>query len=130
MMFMRMILNEGILNNNRILSAESIAEMSRNQVGALRAGLMESAIPALSVSYDTFPEIDTKWGLGTLIIPEKGPHGRAAGTLSWAGIANCYYWIDPASNLAALVLMQYMPFGEQRATSVLNAVESAIYDAH
>ena len=27
---------------------------------------------------------------------EPGPNGRSAGTVSWAGLFNSYYWLDPA----------------------------------
>ena len=67
------------------------------------------------------------WGLGFLINPETGPDGRAADSLAWAGLSNCYYWIDPASDIAGLVLMQFLPFADKAALRVLAAVESAAY---
>ena len=38
-----------------------------------------------------------KWGLAYMISTEQAPTGRSAGSLAWAGLANTYYWLDPAS---------------------------------
>tara|TARA_R110002124_G_scaffold172471_1_gene340109 strand:+ start:3300 stop:4454 length:1155 start_codon:yes stop_codon:yes gene_type:complete len=129
MRFMRMILNRGTLAGKRIVSAETVDAMSQNQIGAIRAGRMESVMPLLSETFDPFPGMHCGWGLGFLINPGTGPEGRAAGSLAWAGLPNCYYWIDPASDLAGLVLMQFLPFADKAALRVLAAVESAAYRA-
>lgn len=125
--FARMILNGGTLDGARILSAESIAEMSRNQIGGLRAGTMKTVMPAVSHEIDVFPGMDSKWGLGFLINPEAGPNGRAAGSLAWAGIANTYYWIDPASGIAAVLMMQFLPFGDPAALELYATFERLVY---
>ena len=127
MRFMRMILNRGSLDGTRIVSADTVAAMSKNQIGAMKAGKMESVVPLLANSFDAFPDQHCGWGLGFLINPETGPAGRAAGSLSWAGLTNCYYWIDPASDIAGLVFMQFLPFADTDALHVLAAVESAAY---
>ncbi|MEH6791423.1 serine hydrolase domain-containing protein [Parasphingorhabdus sp.] len=127
MRFMRMILNRGTLDGERIISAETVAIMSKNQIGAMRAGRMESVAPLLAGNYDPFPGMRCGWGLGFLINPETGPDGRAAGSLAWAGLPNCYFWIDCASDLAGLVLMQFLPFADEAALHVRAAVESAAY---
>ena len=101
--------------------------MSRNQVGALRAGAMASTMALFSHPIDVFPGMDSKWGLGFLINPEAGPHGRAPGSLAWAGIANSYYWVDPASGICGLVMMQFLPFGDPAAQDVYAAVERLAY---
>lgn len=124
--FCRMILNRGQLNGARILRPETVAEMSRNQV-RMPAGRMSTNMPGLSTDFDLFPMMDCGWGLGFLINPEEGPDGRAPGSLAWAGIANTYYWIDPASDVAAVVCMQHLPFGEPATVAVLRAVERAVY---
>ena len=125
--FLRMILRGGELGGQRILSAGSIAEMSRNQIGDLRAGYMGSAMPDLAQPYDTFPDQDTKWGLGFLINPETGPHGRNPGSLAWAGIFNSYYWIDPAAGVAGVLISQLRPFGDPGALAAFGVLEQMAY---
>lgn len=127
MRFMRMILNRGTLDGERIISPDTVAAMARNQIGPIRAGRLESVAPLLACNYDPFPAMHCGWGLGFLINPEAGPDGRAAGSLTWAGLPNCYFWIDPASDLAGLVMMQFLPFADQAALRVLAAVESSVY---
>lgn len=125
--FLRMILRGGELDGARILSEAGIAEMSRNQIGDLRAGYMGSAMPDLAQPYDTFPDQDTKWGLGFLINPEPGPHGRNPGSLAWAGIFNSYYWIDPTAGVAGVFMTQLSPFGDPGALAAFGALERMAY---
>lgn len=127
MRFLRMLLCGGMLDGQRILAPETVAEMSRNQIGDLRAGAMASAVPAFSHVIDVFPAQHSKWGLGFLINPETGPNGRAPGSLAWAGIANTYYWIDPVNDIAGVLLMQFLPFGDPAALQVYAAFEREVY---
>ena len=55
-----------------------------------------------------------KWGLGFLINTAKTPEGRSPGSLAWAGLANTYFWIDPARNVAGVILMQLLPFADAK----------------
>jgi methyl acetate hydrolase len=126
--FVRMILNGGSLDGVTIIKPETIAEMRRNQIGPLRAGKMDSVMPMFSHPYDGFPDMHTGWGLGFLINPERGPNGRAPGSLAWAGIANSYYWIDPASDITGVLMMQFLPFGDPDALAVYAAFERGVYE--
>lgn len=125
--FVRMVLNGGRLDGATLLNANSIAELNRNQIGSLRAGRMETVVPAFALANEMFPEMDKGWSLAFLINPEAGPDGRAAGSLAWAGIANTYYWIDPANDLAAVLMMQFLPFADAGAWDVLSSFERAVY---
>jgi methyl acetate hydrolase len=125
--FVQMILRGGEIDGNRVMQAETVAEMARNQVAPLRAGAMGSAMPALAQPYDTFPDQHTGWGLGFLINPEQGPNGRAPGSLAWAGIFNSYYWIDPASGVGGVFMSQLAPFGDAGALTCFGALERMAY---
>ncbi len=125
--FVRMILNHGELDSARVLRAETIAEMSRNQIGSIRAGYMGSAMPDFAPPYDAFPDQHTGWGLGFLINPEQGPNGRAPGSLHWAGIFNSYYWIDQASGVGGVFMSQLQPFGDPGALDCFGALERMAY---
>jgi CubicO group peptidase (beta-lactamase class C family) len=125
--FIRMILNGGTLDGRQVLRPETVAEMARDQVAPLRAGFMPSAQPEVAGDFDAMPGQHSGWGLGFLINPERGPHGRSPGSLAWAGIFNSYYWIDPAAGIGGLMLSQLSPFGDPGALALLGAVERLAY---
>jgi CubicO group peptidase (beta-lactamase class C family) len=127
MLFLQMLLSGGALGETRILSEAMVAELTQNHVGGLRAGRMESVVPSLAGVFDMYPQMDTKWSLGFLINPETGPHGRSAGSLSWAGIANCYYWLDPVADIAGVLMTQVLPFGDPGVLNALGALERMAY---
>ena len=123
--FLRMFLNNGA----GIISPASLAALSVNQIGPLRAGLMPSADAAFTTSADVYPGQDAKWSFGFIINPKTGPFGRSPGSLAWAGVANTHFWIDPARGIAAILLMQLLPAGDRTAILTLAGFEKAIYAA-
>ena len=127
--FIRMLLCGGSLNGVRILRPETIALMGENQIGAVEAGIMKTTAPALSNDVNFFPGISLRWGLGHMINMQQVPHRRSAGSLTWAGLFNTYYWIDPGKRLAAVFLTQIFPFADERALRVYREFEAGIYSA-
>ena len=113
-----------------VLGPRSVALMSQNQVGDLPAGLMgDAAMPQLTNSVDYFPGSVSKWGFGFLINTVQLPGGRSVGSLTWAGLANTYYWIDPARGVGGVIMMQMLPFGDPEALKLLAGFEQAVYAA-
>jgi methyl acetate hydrolase len=55
--------------------------------------------------------------------------GRSAGSLNWAGLANTYFWIDPAKGVAGVIMMQLIPFADAKSLSLLDDFERAVYAA-
>ena len=52
---------------------------------------------------------------------------RSAGSLSWGGINNTYYWIDPARDITGVIMMQFLPFADRRALAVYDTFERGTY---
>lgn len=127
--FMRMILNQGELDGVRVLAADTVKQMASNQMGDLRVQLLKSAEPLLTNDAEFFPGSPKSWGLSFQINEQAEVTGRAAGTLMWAGLGNCYYWIDPSNDIAGLMLTQVLPFADQQCLQLLHAIESAVYAA-
>jgi CubicO group peptidase (beta-lactamase class C family) len=126
--FMRMILNHGAGTNGvRILQAQTVESMFRNQIGELSAGKMKSFRPAASADVDIQPGHTEKWGLGFLINTTAYSGGRSAGSGAWAGLYNTFFWIDPHSDRCAVLMMQYLPFVDQEAVGLLDEFEKAVY---
>jgi methyl acetate hydrolase len=117
----------GALAGKRVLQPETVALMSTNQIGNLDAGILKTTNPALSENVDFFPGVRLRWGLGDMINIDPVPDGRRAGSLTWAGLYNTYYWIDPASRIAGVIMMQVLPFADQRALNVYRLFERGIY---
>jgi CubicO group peptidase (beta-lactamase class C family) len=124
------LLNGGALAGKRILQPETVALMSTNQIGNLDAGILKTTNPALSENVDFFPGVRLRWGLGDMINIDPVPDGRRAGSLTWAGLYNTYYWIDPSSRIAGVIMMQILPFADQRALKAYRLFERGIYRAH
>ncbi|MDI4237600.1 serine hydrolase domain-containing protein [Bradyrhizobium sp. 31Argb] len=125
--FTRMILNKGRGNGNQVLKPETVALMGQNHMGDLNVTKMVSADLTLSNDVDLYPDMDKKWGLSFLINTAKTAEGRSAGSLAWAGLANTYYWIDPTRDVAGVILMQLLPFGDGKCLEAFAGFERGIY---
>ena len=87
----------------------------------------ESAQPNTSNPFDPFPGAAKAWTLGFVSNLAPGPNGRGAGSLAWAGLSNCYYWIDRTSAAAGVMCAQFLPFADPRALAAFGAFERAVY---
>jgi CubicO group peptidase (beta-lactamase class C family) len=125
--FLRMLLNGGTLDGARVLSKASVEAMSRNQIGTLGVPALRTAMPERSADFAFVNDGRDKWGLGFLIAAAGVPGKRAAGSLSWGGINNTHFWIDPERGLAGILLMQFLPFADPAALDVLDAFERGAY---
>ncbi|TPQ32863.1 1,4-butanediol diacrylate esterase [Bradyrhizobium guangdongense] len=123
------LLNGGSLHGTRILSVDTVAMMSANQIGNLEAGILKTTNPALSNDVDFFPGTHLRWGLGHMINADPIAHGRSAGSATWAGLFNTYYWIDPAMRVAGVIMMQILPFADHAALRVYRQFERGICQA-
>jgi methyl acetate hydrolase len=131
--FLEMIMHRGQSKGTQILRPESVALMSENQIGSINVPkLWKTTVPNLSNDVDfsvAFPEQDLKWSLGFLINTRPGIAGRSAGSLSWAGLANTYYWLDPIRRVTGVILMQILPGGDQLAGRTYGQFEYGVYKA-
>lgn len=125
--FMRMILNRGSGNGHRVLKPETVDLMSRNHMGDLRVTRMVTTNPSRSNDAEFFPGVEKSWGLGFMINHERAPTGRCAGSLTWAGLSNCYFWIDPARNVGGVYLTQILPFADVKSLPLFLDFEAAVY---
>jgi len=129
LVFLQMLLGQGRFNGAQLLRPETVALMGRNQIGDINAGILKTANPQRSDDVDFFPGIPCKWGLGYMINTQAGPNGRSAGSLTWAGIFNTYYWLDPQKRVAGVLLTQILPFADHKAVKLYGEFENAVYDA-
>ena len=120
------LLNGGSFRETRILRPETVALMSANQIGNLEAGILKTTNPALSNDVDFFPGVRLRWGLGHMINIDPVADGRKAGSLTWAGLFNTYYWLDPTMRIAGVIMMQILPFADRQALKAYRQFERGI----
>ncbi|AXF07794.1 CubicO group peptidase (beta-lactamase class C family) [Paraburkholderia sp. GV068] len=128
MAFLQMLLNGGTYRGERVLRGDTVATMFRNHIGDLQVTEMRTAQPSWSNSFDQFPGAAHKWGLSFDINTEQGPHGRSAGSVSWAGLLNTYFWVDPVKRVAGSLFTQMLPFYDARVVNLYGQFEQAFYD--
>ena len=121
--FLRAVVGDGA----GVLGPQTLAFLRDNHTGAGAAGELVSANPAFSNDFHPMPGVDKRWTLGFLRNEADVAGGRRAGSLAWGGIANCYYWADPASGVAGLMFAQFLPFADPGVLGAFEAFERAVY---
>jgi methyl acetate hydrolase len=127
--FTRMLLAGGTLDGVEVLKPETVKLMSRNAIGDLNVPIVRSNNPALALEVETFPGQIKKWGLTFLINTEDIEGFRSAGSLTWGGVHNTYFWIDLKKRITAVALMQILPIGDPIVQETMIALERALYAA-
>ena len=127
MKFLRMFLNRGALDGNRILSEQGVSRMLENHMGPLTFEKMVTVAPPVTADFDPFAGNTKTYSFGFMRNEEDIPGMRLAGSQSWAGVLNGHYWFDPTSDLAAVIMTQSLPFVEPRWMKTYEAFERAAY---
>jgi methyl acetate hydrolase len=125
--FLRALLRDGELDGERVLSPPTVQGAFADHLrGAPLPEMMRSAIPELSHDVPSLPYAQG-WGLACHLVLEDVPGMRRAGTGDWAGLANCYYWVDRTTGIAATFLTQVLPFFDGRIVDTARSFEQAVY---
>jgi len=123
---LRALLNGGSFRETSILRPETVALMSENQIGNLEAGILKTTNPGAIERRGFFSGVQLRWGLGQHDQYRSRPDGRKAGSLTWAGLFNTYYWIDPTMRIAGVIMMQILPFADRQALKAYRQFERGI----
>jgi CubicO group peptidase (beta-lactamase class C family) len=127
MRFLRMFLNKGVLDGNRVLSEAGVARMLSNQIGDLRIPKLFTVVPAVTADWEFFPGTPKSHSFGFMRTEADVPGMRSAGSQSWAGVLNTHYWFDPAKDVCAVLMTQTLPFVEPRWMALYEQFERAVY---
>jgi methyl acetate hydrolase len=125
--FLQAMLNGGERDGNRILKAETVKLMGQNHIGEHQVTKLPTAMPPYSNDVDLYPDQVKKWGLSFLINTQRTAEGRSPSSLAWAGLANTYFWLDPALGVAGVILMQLIPFADRKALELFGVFERGVY---
>lgn len=123
---LQLFLNGGVFAGRRLLAPDSIAAITTNQIGDLKAEPQTRALAERSNDF-IFMDGSQRFGFGVLIETLDRPTGRAAGTFSWGGILNTYFWVDPRAELATVLLMQTSPFADPQSVALNQSFERSVY---
>lgn len=104
--FLQMLLNEGELNGERLLSPKTVELMTVNHLDDITIGTGEGM------------------GLGVSVVTDLGARGMlgSEGEFGWGGAYHSTYWVDPEEELVVVYLTQILgvsgldDFGVLRAT--------------
>jgi methyl acetate hydrolase len=127
-LFMRMLLNGGQLGTARLLSEQSVRTMGENQIGSIFVEQQPAADPQRTRPFPLGAGHD-KFGLGFQIASKNDSYAkfRSPGSMSWAGIFNTEFWIDPVRHIGGVQMMQVLPFYDDGAIRTLRDFEELVY---
>jgi methyl acetate hydrolase len=127
-LFMRMLLNGGQLGTARLLSEKSVLAMGENQIGSIFVEQQPDADPLRTRPFPLGAGHD-KFGLGFQIASKNDSYAkfRSPGSMSWAGIFNTEFWIDPVRHIGGVQMMQFLPFYDDGAIRTLREFEELVY---
>jgi CubicO group peptidase (beta-lactamase class C family) len=122
-----MVLNDGLAGGVRLIGADTLALMRGNHTGDIAVGKLEATSPEHANPVEFMAGLRRCWGLGFQVNLEPLPTGRSAGSLSWGGQGNTYYWIDPARGVGGVLLTQVLPFADPAVLDLFARFEAAVY---
>jgi CubicO group peptidase (beta-lactamase class C family) len=107
--WMQAILDKGIFNGTRILTEESVNELTKIQTGALETGFTEGMSYGLA-----FGVVRKPTGVTEMLSPGTFGHGGAFGTQEWA---------DPKTGTVYILMIQRVSFGNGDASEIRNSFQ-------
>jgi CubicO group peptidase (beta-lactamase class C family) len=102
--FCRMLLNKGELDGVRLLGRKTVELMMSNH---LRGDMAEMGQARWSES--TTEGIGFGLGFSVMLDPARAQIVGTQGECAWGGAASTAFWVDPAEEMAVILLAQLMP---------------------
>ncbi len=112
--FEQMLAGGGALFGNRLLSPESIALMSSNQVGELYEGGGKQSGSGFG------------YAVSVVLDPVAAKSGRGQGSFGWGGAFGTVSWTDPTEEITAVLMVQQAT--KDVAYDFENAIREAVID--
>ncbi len=102
--FCRLLLNRGHLDGVRLLGRKTVDLMMANHLPGDIADMGKSRF-----SESTYVGIGFGLGFSVMLDPAKAQIVGTPGEVAWGGAASTAFWVDPAEDLAVILLTQLMP---------------------
>ncbi|PLB49682.1 beta-lactamase family protein [Aspergillus steynii IBT 23096] len=130
------LLNDGThaKTGTQLLKPETVAEMFKDQIPDKPRYCNEytpSGKPLLANPCPLVPcadDLTEGWGLSFSLSHRKSDTGRAAGSGSWEGLANLFWFADRENGVGAIIASQILPYGDLRVLENMDKVEKMMYD--
>ncbi|WP_159348630.1 serine hydrolase domain-containing protein [Roseomonas harenae] len=102
--FCRMMLNKGELDGVRLLGRKTVELMTTNH---LRGDMAAMGQPRFSES--SYEGVGFGLGFSVMLDPARAQIVGTLGEYAWGGAASTAFWIDPAEELAVILMTQLTP---------------------
>lgn len=120
--FLQMLVNEGELDDNRLLSPESIRIMRTN-----------SLRDELNLRGTATSDGQAGQGFGVdfavIVDPEKAKSRNSPGTYYWSGAAGTWFWVDPVEDMFWIGMIQAQGQTRPGAGNMRQIAADLIYDS-
>ncbi|KAF2664807.1 beta-lactamase/transpeptidase-like protein [Microthyrium microscopicum] len=115
-------------SDGRILKGESVEELLRPQLADARYLKAVFDGPDHGATCPEFPiGLGVNHALAGVVNVEDVVKKRPAGTVAWSGASGPRWLIDRRTGIAALLVVQVMPFEDEVAVGLYNEIEEAMY---
>ncbi|CAG8000356.1 unnamed protein product [Penicillium olsonii] len=129
------LLNDGVSPSTgaRLLKSEMVKEMFTDQIPTLPRYCNEytpTGKPEVANSTPLTPcpdDLTEGWGLSFSLSHSQSATGRAAGSGSWEGVANLFWFADRENGIGGIIASQILPYGDPDMVECSESVEKIIY---
>lgn len=104
MRFCRMMLNRGTLDGERLLGRKTVGLMTANHLGGDMASMGQARF-----SESNYEGIGFGLGFSVTLDPARAQILGSPGEYAWGGAASTAFWIDPAEDMAVVMMTQLTP---------------------
>ncbi|RAK93887.1 beta-lactamase family protein [Aspergillus costaricaensis CBS 115574] len=130
------LLNDGTSPHTgaKIVTSETVEEIFTDQIPTMPRYCNEytpSGKPELANPCPLIPcseDLTEGWGLSFSLSHTERPSGRAAGSGSWEGLANLFWFADRTNGIGGIIASQILPYGDLEVINCSESVEKIIYN--
>ena len=121
-----------LANDGSILSRESVNELFKPQLTAQQGASLKSVfngpMGATFIGEFDFEKYEHGWSFGGIVFVQGYEDGRRrTGSVSWGGVANCFWLLDREAGVAVSFGTQVIPPGDKGVEGVIGVVEKEVY---